>query len=353
MEPAFAAAQLRRNWNLPTASTGTVVRWDDVKGFPVIGGEETADRFLQEAMAKLRTHLGLIFHRILEESEIKVFIDVEDGGEELIRQTVTALNPFGYQRSGAPGWPKQLKIGNDERLILRCHIWPGRSTLEQFTLDGKLIERQGLYIYYRDRLVQHGGWNGLANAEKQLNLARVSLDIDGDVRRMLYLRPEKSGVEVGPEFGAAVEAAVGPGGTRFADYLELARGVVKEANRRSRARSSVMPPGSGISAKVRTVMSRELPFKDLDAVHILWDDFEDEDFFEIDREQGILWLNRTYRKPMLEQRRASVNDVPLVKALMFLLMEHIFAGQNMGPRDKDNVDMWQAILSAAAKETNQ
>ena len=351
VEPNFAAGQLRRNWNLPAANTGTVVRWDDVKGFPVIHGDGTVDRFLQDAMARIRTHLGLIFHRILEQTEVKVFIDVEDDGEELVRQTVTALNPFGYSRSGAPGWPKRLQVGHRTTLSLGCHIWPGRSTAEQFTLDGKLIERQGLYVYYRDRLVQRGGWNGLANADKQLNLARVALDIDGDVQGMLYLKPEKNGVEVGPEFGPAVDAAVAPGGIRFAGYLERARGVIKEANRRNRARSPIMPPGSGIPAKVRTALSQELPFKDVEALPVLWEDFENDDFFEIDREQGILWLNRRYRKPLLEQRRASVNDVPLVKTLMFLLMEHIFAGQNMGPRDKDNVEMWQTILKAAARET--
>jgi hypothetical protein len=351
VEPGFAAALLRRDWNLPGATTGTVVRWDDVKGFPVIHGDGTVDRFLQEAMARIRTHLGLIFHRILEETDVKVFIDVEDDGEELVRQTVTALNPFGYTRSGAPGWPKQLKVGHATALTLTCHIWPGRSTAEQFTLDGKLIDRQGLYVYYRDRLVQRGGWNGLANADKQLNLARVALNIDGDVRGMLYLKPEKNGIEVGPEFGPAVEAAIAPGGIRFADYLERARGAVKDANRRNRARSPIMPPGSGIPAKVRTALSQELPFRDVEALPVLWAEFEVDDFFDIDREQGILWLNKRYRKPMLEQRRTSVNDVPLVKTLMFLLMEHIFAGQNMGPRDKDNVEMWQAILRAAARET--
>jgi hypothetical protein len=82
--------------------------------------------------------------------------------------------------------------------------------------------------------VQCGGWNGLANADKQLNLARVALNLDGDVQGMLYLKPEKNGVEVGPEFGPAVEAATS-GAPRFADYLERARGVVKDANRRNRA----------------------------------------------------------------------------------------------------------------------
>lgn len=34
---------------------------------------------------------------------------------------------------------------------------------------------------------------------------------------------------------------------------------------------------------------------------------------------------------------------------MFLLAENIFSGQIMGPRDKDNVELWQAILTAAAQ----
>jgi hypothetical protein len=124
VKPSFAAEQLRRDWNLPGSTTGTIVRWDDVKGFPVIHGDGTVDGFLQEALAKIRTHLGLIFHRILEETDAKVFIDVEDDGEEVIRRTVTALNPFGYTYSGAPGWPKQLRVGHATALTLTCHIWP-------------------------------------------------------------------------------------------------------------------------------------------------------------------------------------------------------------------------------------
>jgi hypothetical protein len=35
---------------------------------------------------------------------------------------------------------------------------------------------------------------------------------------------------------------------------------------------------------------------------------------------------------------------------MFLLTENLYSGQNMGPRDKDNLGLWQAILTAAAQE---
>ncbi len=347
----FATRQLARNWGFSTRSTGTIVRWDDVKGFPALDDEETIDRFLQAAIARIRTHLGLIFHRILETGAVHLFLDVEDGGEAIMHSEVTPLDPFGYPRSGAAGWPKRLAAsGATGELLLDCHIWPGRSTIDQFRLDGNLIQRQGLFVYYNGRLVQCGGWNGLCHEDKQLNLARVALDIEGDVAQMVSLKPEKNGVEVGPDFVSAIYAAEAADGTAFAAYIEQARGVLKAANRRRRVRPAVIPPGTGISPRVRRALSRELTFKDEDPVEVRWAAFEDDDFFEIDREQGVLWLNSRYRRALAGGRSGSLNDLPVVKALMFLLVENIYAGQNMGPRDKDNVEMWQAILTAAARD---
>src|SRR5437763_437860 len=42
----FAAAELRRGWPIPAASSGTVVRWDDVSGFPASDDREHSDEFL-------------------------------------------------------------------------------------------------------------------------------------------------------------------------------------------------------------------------------------------------------------------------------------------------------------------
>ena len=44
-----------------------------------------------------------------------------------------------------------------------------------------------------------------------------------------------------------------------------------------------------------------------------------------------------------------LNDAPVLKALMFLLTHDIFEGTNFGPKDKDDVALWQAILGAAAE----
>lgn len=354
VEREFAADQLAGEWGFPIDVHGTVVRWDDVKGFPAVDDEQAVGRFLQGAITKIRTHLGLIFHRILASGEIAVSIDVEDGGEVLSASEVTPLDPFGYPRSGAIGWPKRLRVdGEHGRLLLECHIWPGRSTLEEFRLDGDSINRQGLYVYYNRRLVQSGGWNGLCHADKQLNLARVALDIEGDVEQLISLKPEKNGIEVGPDFTAAVSSSSAPDGATFADYVERARGVLKESNRRRRVRQAVLPPGAGFHPKLRRALERELPLKDEDPVDIRWAHFEDEAFFEIDREESILWLNSRYRKALVRGRNGSLNDLPMVKALLFLLVENIFSGQNVGPRDKDNIELWHSILTAAARAESE
>ena len=351
VDPTFATAELAHDWGFPASSTGTLVRWDAVKGFPTVVSEAAVERFVQGAIAKLRAHLGLIFHRLLDGTDLRVLIDVEDAGDEVLRSEVPSLDPFGYTRTGAAGWPRLLRAGRGARkLVLDCHIWPGRSNTDEFRLDGNLIERQGLYIYFNDRLVQRGGWNGLCHADKQLNLARVAIDIEGDVAQMVTLKPEKNGVEVGPEFGPAVFAGSTRDGTTFAEYTDCARGVFKDANRRRRVRPAILPPGAGFSPRVRRVFSREFPLKDEDPVDIRWTRLPGDDFFEIDREERVLWLNKRYRRALAGGRSGSLNDLPMIKALLFLLTENIFAGQNMGPRDKDNVEVWQEILIAAARE---
>lgn len=351
VDPDFSAMQLSQDWGFATSPSGTVIRWDEVKGFPAVDDERTVEHFLQDALGRLRTHLGMIFHRILEAGRLQILLGVEEDGEDLGDLRVPPLDPFGYTRTGAAHWPKGLHLGEGwEKPILLCHIWPARSTLEEFSLDGDLVHRQGFYFYFKDRLVQTGGWNGLRHADKQLNLARVTVDLDAETGSLLSLNPEKSGVEPGPSFGQAVAAAEAEDGTTFDQYVELARGVFKEGNRRRRERQSILPPGAGLPPRVRRAFERELQFKDGDAIEIRWADLAGSDFFEIDRERGVLWLNKKCRRALSGGRDGSLNDLPLVKSLLFLLMENIFSGQNLGPRDKDNIELWQAILTAAAEE---
>jgi hypothetical protein len=309
-------------------------------------------RFLQKVITDVKRHLGLIYHRLLERERLRIYLDVhdiDDGPGQRIE--VQPLDPFGYPRAGVPGWPKELILATEQASSsgsdLACHIWPGRSTLEQFQLDGDVQAHQGLYVYYRDRLIQQGGWNDLVNSDKQLNLARAAIDISGDIPGFLTIKPEKNGIEPGPRFKTIIADAGSSDGTTFLDYLDTARTYVKEVNQRSRLRPARMPPGSGFAPRVRKTIEREIPMKDSPPLSIRWAPLGDDRFFEVDLEETTLWLNKRYRPVLLNGHAGGLNDMPVMKSLLYLLFEDVFTGQYLGPRDKDNIELWQAILMQA------
>lgn len=349
--PDFAAAELRRGWPIPLDSSGTVVRWDDVSGFPAFDDREHADEYLSRTISHLQGHLGLMFHRILTDSRVHIWIDVEDVGRGVgVTSLVGPLDPFGYPRT-VTGWPKTLVADlNGARLAVRCHIWPGRSNLPEYRLPGGAEQRQGIYFYRRDRLLHAGGWEGVHAPDKKLQLARAAIDIDGDVFGLLVMNPEKSRVSAGPHFAQTIGSAKAADGTTISDYLQAAEAAWVSANQRATAqRAAVLPPGRGLHPRVSREIRDELPQRNDRPLNILWKAFTGDDFFEVDRAAGTLWINHTYRRALLGGRRGGLNDLPLVKALLFLLTEQVFEGSHLGVRDKDNIELWQEILTAAAK----
>jgi hypothetical protein len=353
VDEQFATDLLDRDWALPESSSGTVVRWDDVSGFPGVEDDLVVDGYLTQTIEKLRTHLGLTFHRMLERGVVSLFVDVEDvaSSEDGLRYAVEPLDPFNYLRSGRQGYPISLASPTSSAdLVLDCHIWPGRSTVPEFNLPGGGLLRQGFYVYLRDRLIQTGGWNGVKNPDKRLSLARVSVDIDGDVAGVLTLKPEKTGIEPGPQFAAVVHAARDHDGATFSTYLEDAEATYRDSRKRHSGRTAVIPPGRGLSRRLRRAIRGELRFVEgEEPIQFLWERFDGPEFFEIDRDQRVVWLNRKYRSSLLGGRYGSMNDLPVLKAALYLLLEDLFKGQHLGPRDKDNIELWTAILTAAAE----
>jgi hypothetical protein len=264
---------------------------------------------------------------------------------------VRALDPFAYP-SAPEGWPKDLIGSTDNTTVtLRCHLWPGRSNVPEYRLPDGAEHRQGLYFYRRNRLLQAGGgWEGVHAADKTLQLARVAVDIDDDMTDLFRMNPEKSHVTAGPAFARAVSRARADDGTSIADYLHAAETLWATSNQRVTARrKAVLPPGKGFHPKVVKEIRDELPQVNTNALQILWRPFEEDLFFEIDRDNSTLWLNQDYRRALLGGRRGGLNDLPLLKSSLFLLVENLFEGSHLGPRDKDNIELWQAILTAAAK----
>ena len=352
--PAFATAELERPWVIPWTGHGTVVRWDEVTAFPSTDDPDRVETFISHTTTSVAAHLGLVFHRLLEKGTVKIGLNVEDveGRSAGPRSIVSALNPFGYLKSGKAGYPKNLiAVTGGYEIGLRCHIWPGRSNLPQFRLPGGHPEQhQGFYFYRRDRLLQPGGdWYGTVARHRGLQLARVEINIDGDIAGIFRMNPEKSRVLAGSEFSSLVEGALSEDGVTFIGYLQTAEEKFRESRQRNHNRRSVIPPGKGFAPQLRRTIQDELPFlageKPID---VRWIRMHGDEFFEIDRDTRTLWLNTKYRSATSGERH-SVNDAPLLKALLYLLVEDAFKGEYLGVRDKDNIELWQEILTAAAK----
>ncbi len=341
-------------WTDFRTPTGTVVVWDDIRTFPRGTDAEVTNSFIEAKIADLRSHLGLVFHRILEQQRLRIEIDVFDIDEDDagFPFEIEPIDPFGYLRPGAIGYPKTLHahVGADT-VALDCHIWPGRSESHRFKLAGTgPNQHQGFYLYRNDRLLSAGGWAGVATATNRRRLARVAVDIDGH-DTLLVMTMEKSGVTIAAELVQAIEDASADDGTTFQQFLEQAEDVLRVANRRSSKRTEMLPPGQGIAPHVKKVIQREVPILDgEDPVRIRWRRFTTDDFVEVDRPNRTLWLNERHRAALLKGTPGSLNDAPLVKALLYLVYEDIFRGTFYGPKDKDNVQLWRAILNAAADE---
>ena len=354
VEQDYAARLLGRPWLPGALRSGTIVRWDDVADFPGSQDEETTNRYIERAIVRLRNRLGLVFHRLIANETVSITIDVEepDVGETGAPQRVARIDPFGYRRSGRSDYPRSLRVHLDPGTVeLECHVWPPRSQLPAFRIPYSAAEHrgQGFYFYRNDRLLQAGGWNGVIEPESRFQLARVSVTVDDRLATHLSMNPEKTRIGASETFVEAVEEARSED-FDLRSYCEDASMRFRESRKPAGTRRPVVPPGRGFAPAVRDSIGDELDFlAGAEPIHIRWQDFDDCSFLEIDREERVIRLNRRYRGAATGDRGTSLNDAPLLKAALYLLLNKLFEGEYLGAKQKDNVKLWNAILAAAAK----
>ncbi|ROP41051.1 histidine kinase/DNA gyrase B/HSP90-like ATPase [Saccharothrix texasensis] len=353
----FAESELDRDWDVELDGSGTVIRWDDVVAFPATDDPRRIDEFIDHMITNACQHIGMVFHRFLEQDRLSVDFDVHEVDTGFVGPPipVTPLNPFGYARSGRPDFPQTLTAEDgDLKLTFRCHLWPGQSGNPSFQLTGNPVSHQGLYFYRRDRLLQAGGWEGVHAPNPKLRLARVEVDVDNDIIGLFRMNPEKSRVNVGPEFARLAASARSADGLSLDKYFDLAEAVYTESRKRSTKRTPMVYPGAGLPPRVRDTIKREIPEKSgEEPIDIRWDTFTDDLLFHVDRDRRTLWLNKRYRRMLLGGKHGGLNDLPLLKSLLYLLVSNVFEGSHLGPKDKDNIALWQTILTAAARAERQ
>lgn len=344
-----AAADVRRRQTIGSP-TGSSIVWTDLRNVYRGASEMEAALWLSSAEHLLRSHLGLVFHRLLSAGslEIEVLIDELVDADGAIGVPVVPIDPFAYAKSGHPEYPKQLVASaGDHKVTLTCHMWPPRSDVTGFRIAGRPgTQFQGFYIYRNDRLLQAGGWSDTAIPSPGRQLARVVLDDVSAIGSFVTMNPEKRGLKFEPIFHDAVSHAAADDGTTFDHYLTDAEATFTEANRRRRTRKPAITPDKGFAPSVRRAIRGELPLLQGHAVRMQWRRMPEGELVDVDHAGQTMWLNSRYRY-LFAPEGGSLNDAPTIKSLLYLLAHSVFEGQHLGSRDKDDIALWKSVLGAA------
>lgn len=351
LDPVDVASEVDDHLALIGARTGTVVRWSETD-FPT-GTGWSGGRWLDESRAKLRMHLGIVYHRLLAAGRLSIEVEVYDDavGEAGAPELVAPIDPLGFPIAAVTGYPARLAAVLDAHdIALACHIVPPKSSAPNYRLYGRDgADAQGFYIYRHDRLLQVGGWNGVTASDKGRALARVVIDDADAVGRHVRMNPEKSGILFSPALRTAIAEASDGKGLDFQAFLDRAGRVLSDSRRRRHVRRPIAEPRRGMHDNVRRAIRAEAPVReDEGPVDVRWRSMPRERFLDLDREERVIYLNSRYRD-MLTGGRNGISDAPLLKTLVFLLTEQHFTGQHWGPRDKDLFALWDTILGAAVQ----
>ena len=335
--------------------TGTVVEWRDVRTFPSTSDDEERARWLEQAIREIRSHLGLVLHRVMLDSGPDVAVDTLDvvDGTVSSARAVVPIDPFGYVRSGDPDFPQRLEIrlpDHSEPVEAIAHIWPPRSQDPGFKIGGEPgVECQGFFVYRRDRLLQVGGWCGLWAGRAGWELARIAVDLTSAAGTHVTINPEKSGIEFSADLRRALEASIcRPSGITLRQYLDRAAGEERRSRARPRQPVTVVEPRVGLPATVLDAFRDAVEYHpDHPPVDVRWRQLPEDQLFRIDLDNRVLELNLRHRTALVGRRSLDSNDAPLVKSLIFLLLQTYFAGSHLGDREKREIAAWQQILFAA------
>lgn len=328
--------------------TGTIIEWRGIRTFPLSATADEQGVWLEATISDLQFSLGLVFHRLIERG-LRISIDVFDSvvWRAGAPRSVRSISPFGYRRSGHPDHPRRMPVvvGSDAQVV--GHLWPARSSAPEYRLGGMPgRDAQGFYVYRNDRLLQAGGWLGVLQPRPEWALARIEVDIDPVLAEHITINPEKSGVVIDATLSAALHTTLTANG-----YLDAAANLARTARRVARRPIAVVEPGRGLPDTVADEFADSFSFvQTADPVDIGWRVLANDQFFEVDLAERVLWLNARFRRRL--GNRGSDVDAPLIRTLVYLLTQDMFDALRHSSRQLEQMQAWQQVLIAALAADN-
>jgi hypothetical protein len=333
---------------------GTAVWWSHL--YRVGLNHTSPEEHAQKLMRRLENYLSMAFHRFLsgKARAVQLRLDIFDekrkrGG---IPIDLDPLDPFAYEQSGESKFPVEMVVEGayKGRIAINAHIWPPNSNSPSYKLPGGANSRQGFYFYRNNRLIQGGGWNGIREVEPHSSLARLEVDIAADFDVEISLDVKKVEIQLPPDLVSTIQKAKTPSGIDFKKYLSIA----DQTYRTRKVTEAELPliPSLGLPADLTAFLHDELRIKATRKhrdLKIKWKHLEKDVFFEIDRDEGELFLNKAFRQQLLHGLPGSAADIPVVKCLLFLVLEDALASERMGGKMRERIDQVNRILVKAVK----
>ena len=338
------------------ASTGVVIEISKLHAAPNTKRERDLAEWLSNTINELALHLGLVFHRFISDGRIEISIErfAVDAGRPGAATFAEALDPLSFPSSPVDGFPCELTATSPlvGTLGLRCVIVPpGSKTAAVQPLGRSREQMQGLYLYWRDRLVDFAGWHTLQRMRREHQLARASLDISQKMvdEGLVRLNKEKTAVNLRPPVIGAIHEARDPTGEKsFAVFLSRAEETLRSANRRKPKAKPLTRAGSGVPEAVKTAIEATVGWQESGRqVKIEWKFLPEEQLFDVDFEDRSVILNSRHRVLLSNTEDNTEEDAPIVRALFFLLLEGHLSGQRVGPSSRDQIDGYREVASAA------
>lgn len=169
---------------------GTIVLWEKLDRLIETGIYEKDKENFYRKFEKVKIHLGLVFHRFLEENLLKIYV-----GEEEIKP----FNPF-YISDKIPSTElstEQYSIGENQ-IFIHPYILPHESKLSESEIKKLNIlkgwnEHQGIFLYRNKRLILDGTWLDLPFRKKEnQRLLRIQVDIPNTLDKQFQIDVKKS-----------------------------------------------------------------------------------------------------------------------------------------------------------------
>lgn len=175
-------------------TSGTIVLWEKMDRLVEFGEIQSDKEHFYRKFDNVRKHLGLTFHRFIENKEISIL---------LFDDSINAINPFNISETypSLELQEEQLSI-NHQSISIQPYILPHESKLtilerNNLELIKGWTEHQGIYLYRNKRLIADGTWLDLDFRKKiSQRLCRIRIDIPNTMDKEWQIDVKKSSAKI-------------------------------------------------------------------------------------------------------------------------------------------------------------